>query len=1099
MPSQALKPAQNVRVRRGRPSLTKGVLAKIKDTQNVVGRTMAAAQRYKTLDIIGPNGLAVCVRGLESVYESLTSARTALETTKGRPDANQVLNTLQEASASLSGLFKTYGTERTHDLVQVCFGSTFETDILSHNSLAARYAVMCRYCHPVGYKVMEWKSARKAATHGGAGAAGGQRLRKNRIVEDFMIAETAESLDCFDLARTSKGFHTKVHGIKFAICDAAARKTLIVCALVDDAPIHCSDEPFVHERLDSLRTDAPGDPGYKAPTFERFICSLTLKELLVYSNQEMYDRYTGAMTQAHMIKQQTISNATRDFLAADLFGQRRTLMQLLLKSDEHEYQYLTYLLYDLLSTDISGGIDAHEQTLLFDSLPWAVKKHFHEAMRQTVEYTSTLANFDTARIPLEQQICLLKAPDSVKEKAMVKLREVKAKSEDSGSKARQYLEGLLRIPFGAYVMEPALTLIRDAAQHFGGVATKLHAAGCPLRSVPLRESYTTMELRKALGELDQEYSDQALSMLVDAIMGAIKALRRSDLVECVGAINAVGRAHGIKNIRVPVSGKAAAMVLERTHASLEVLRDHPAALWEAASVVGVGTGGASPVDTAAEGAMALRHSFDSVGAYMSTVRGVLDDSVHGHDRAKRQLERIIGQWVNGEQSGYCFGFEGPPGVGKTSLAKHGVAKCLQDADGVSRPFAFVAIGGSSNGSTLEGHNYTYVGSTWGRIVEVLLEKKCMNPIIFIDELDKVSRTEHGRELVGILTHLVDPTQNDAFQDKYFNGIDLDLSRALFIFSYNDVDAIDRVLLDRIHRIRFQHLTTQDKLAVCRKFLFPEIYKKMGVQDMISIPDQVLEHIISTYTAEAGVRKLKELLFEIIGEINLAVLCGDAPQSLPIVLSTDDVPKYLKGRHPTRIPVTTPGSTVGVISGLWASHNGQGGVLPIEAKWRPAEAPLDLKLTGMQGTVMKESMSVACTLACDLVDGSVAIAKKRPEGHRGLHVHVPEGATPKDGPSAGAAITTVLYSLLTDKPIRNDVAITGEICLQGRVTAIGGLDLKVVGGTRSGTKHFLYPKENQLDFDEMMEKHDGTSALEGISFTAVETIHDVLKIALADDQ
>ena len=150
--------------------------------------------------------------------------------------------------------------------------------------------------------------------------------------------------------------------------------------------------------------------------------------------------------------------------------------------------------------------------------------------------------------------------------------------------------------------------------------------------------------------------------------------------------------------------------------------------------------------------------------------------------------------MTGKQTGYCFGFEGPPGVGKTTMAKKGLAHCLKDENGEPRPFAFIALGGSSNGSTLSGHNYTYVGSTWGKIVDILMEKKCMNPIIFIDELDKVSRTEHGKEIIGILTHLVDTTQNMSFQDKYFNGIDLDMSKVLFIFSYNDVSLIDKFYL-----------------------------------------------------------------------------------------------------------------------------------------------------------------------------------------------------------------------------------------------------------------------------------------------------------------
>ena len=234
---------------------------------------------------------------------------------------------------------------------------------------------------------------------------------------------------------------------------------------------------------------------------------------------------------------------------------------------------------------------------------------------------------------------------------------------------------------------------------------------------------------------------------------------------------------------------------------------------------------------------------------MKSVTEILDSSVHGHEKAKRQIERIIGQWINGEKSGYCFGFEGPPGVGKTSLAKKGIAKCLKDNDGVSRPFSFIAIGGSSNGSTLDGHNYTYVGSTWGKIVDILMDKKCMNPIIFIDELDKVSQTEHGKEIIGILTHLIDPTQNDAFQDKYFNGIDLDLSKALFIFSYNNVDSIDRILLDRIHRIKFDFLSIESKLTIAKDYLFPEIFSNMGLDGIIEIDDEVIKYIITEYTCE----------------------------------------------------------------------------------------------------------------------------------------------------------------------------------------------------------------------------------------------------------
>ena len=223
--------------------------------------------------------------------------------------------------------------------------------------------------------------------------------------------------------------------------------------------------------------------------------------------------------------------------------------------------------------------------------------------------------------------------------------------------------------------------------------------------------------------------------------------------------------------------------------------------------------------------------------------------------------------------------------------------CLKDEDGTTRPFAFIALGGSSNASTLSGHNYTYVGSIMGRIVDILIEKKCMNPIIFIDELDKVSKTENGKEIIGILTHLIDPTQNEAFQDKYFSGIDLDLSKALFIFSYNDVSAIDKILLDRIHRIKFDNLTLYDKLEIVNNYILPELYKKVGLEDMLHFDNDVLKFIIENYTYESGVRKLKEILFEIISEINLEILNHKQYDKLPINITIDDVKfKYLKERN-----------------------------------------------------------------------------------------------------------------------------------------------------------------------------------------------------------
>ena len=413
----------------------------------------------------------------------------------------------------------------------------------------------------------------------------------------------------------------------------------------------------------------------------------------------------------------------------------------------------------------------------------------------------------------------------------------------------------------------------------------------------------------------------------------------------------------------------------------------------------------------------------------------------------------------------------------------------------------IQMGGDSNGSTLHGHNYTYVGSTWGSIVQILIDKKCMNPIIFIDEVDKISRTEHGKEIVGILTHLLDPTQNDIFQDKYFTGIDLDLSKALFILSYNDVEAIDKILLDRIHRIKFSNLSLEDKLIISKTHILPEVYKKMGLEEMINIDDEVLKFIIDEYTSEAGVRKLKEILFEIVGEINLEVLKNnDIEFNLPIVITIEEIKtKYFKDKREIKNKKIHKENKIGIINGLWANSQGKGGVIPIQTSWRPSDKFLTLHLTGLQGDVMKESMNVALTLAWGLtpIERKSELLENQLNNVTGVHIHCPEGSVPKDGPSAGTAITIALYSLLNQKKIKHNIAITGEISLDGFVTEIGGLDLKILGGIKAGITEFLFPEDNAKDFNSFLEKYKDTSIMKGIVFRQVKNIQDVIDVIFED--
>jgi hypothetical protein len=471
-------------------------------------------------------------------------------------------------------------------------------------------------------------------------------------------------------------------------------------------------------------------------------------------------------------------------------------------------------------------------------------------MKNTVQYTNELANFDIQKIPLEQQICLLKAPDSVKEKAMQKLKEVKAKSEDSGSKARQFLDGLLKIPFSIYRKEPILNTMDTIRGQFmelvhspeSNTNTNTNNSNQDLIK---KECYTSLEILKHLNKLksgntntNSNFNSNSSSNL-SLVKQIIDNCDKNGLITYIMKINETIVKNKINIPSLKHSNKKKSEMISQinefvdlclqtnANANVKIVQE----VFNINTNTNTNTNCSSPSYSISQIAK-IENKYGEINTYMSSIKSTLDNAVHGHDNAKKQIERIIGQWINGQQDGYCFGFEGAPGIGKTSLAKKGLSDCLKDEHGVPRPFAMIQMGGDSNGSSIHGHNYTYVGSTWGSIVQILMDKKCMNPIIFIDEIDKISKTEHGKEIVGILTHLLDPAQNDCFQDKYFSGIDLDLSKALFILSYNDVDAIDRILLDRVHRIKFNNLSTDDKLTICNKHILPEVYKKMEHLNML---------------------------------------------------------------------------------------------------------------------------------------------------------------------------------------------------------------------------------------------------------------------------
>lgn len=1066
-----------------------------KRLKKIITTTILSCQKYKLFDILGTNEISICINTLDILFDDINNEINKLD--KPSHNISDIKSKIYKIQDEIILIIKNFGTYNLDDLIYLLFDEDFNEKIQS-DGLIDKFNLLLQTAHPINYKILNWKPNSIPTNK--------KSILKNKIIEDNMICENGIMLDCYDLARTSKSFQTKVYGIKLCLHDYKNKRTYLVSCFIDDMLISCLESNFINTKIITLNENKPNDLEYNDVYWDRFIASLSIKDYLVYSISELCQKFISIINQLLLLKQKTISQIVKEFLNSELYSQRTVLIQLLIEGIEEDFQYLSYLLYDLLSNENNGTVDTAEQTLLYDSLPWNIKKFFKVAMQQTINYTNTLCNYDSDKIPLEQQICLLKANDNVKEKAILKLKEIKAKSEDTGSKARQYLDGLLKIPFTIIREEPILTIVENNQQLFNGVIEKINNNDFNFDlQIKNKNKYTNREIKNYLNIIKENYIPQLSLVSLNIMENNLKKFKKDDIITIVSLINNLIKNNKLPDNKLHYSNKKIIDIrseiydfIKKNYNSFTIIN----AVYTEMDKIVTSSDHNNSVKYLTSQINILDNNISNIGKYMINTSEVLNSAVHGHEKAKRQVERIIGQWINGDKSGYCFGFEGPPGVGKTSLAKRGLAKCLKDENNNDRPFAFIAIGGSANGSTLEGHNYTYVGSTWGRIVDILIESKCMNPIIFIDELDKISKTEHGKEIIGILTHLIDPTQNDTFQDKYFSGIDLDLSKALFIFSYNDVDSIDKILLDRIHRIRFKHLALEEKLVITNNYILPEIYKKMGLDNIIDINNTVIEYIINNYTKEPGVRKLKEILFEIIGEINLLEL-GEKNTNItyPIIITIEDIKyKYLKDRHEFKIKQIFNEHKIAVISGLWANNYGQGGLLPIEAKYLPSSQFLDLKLTGMQGDVMKESMNVARTLAWNLLPEALQIKlleKFEKTKCQGIHIHVPEGATPKDGPSGGAAITTVIYSLLSGRKINRTFAMTGEVCLQGKITAIGGLDLKILGGIESGITNFIYPKENEKDFKEFEENLKNKSILTNINFFTVSSINEIFDIIFVD--
>ena len=440
---------------------------KIDFFKDLIQKTIIHVQKNKTLDILGINEVTVCIEKLGELSKKLEEA-----TSINASSTDNIINNLQLINNELSSILKNYGTECLEDLMLVCFGNN--NKITNDDNETYKFELLKKYFHPTSYKVMPKPEDAKK--------------KENECV----------NLSCFDVSLVYKQFHMKVHGIKLYIHSVPLKKTLLIYGIVDDIVIDFLNNKFIKDKIKMIRENIPNDPEFTSETFDKFISSLMLKDYLIndYHN-EIHHKCIGLSTHNNIINQKQISQVVKEFISDDLFTKRNTLVTLLVRSLHHENQYLAYLLYDLLSNDSNGNVDSQEQIKIFDSFPWLIKQSFKQAMKKTIQYTNDLSNFDINKIPLEQQICLLKVPDSVKEKAMIKLKEVKAKTEDSGSKARQYLDGLIKLPFGVYKKEPILSVMELVRNSFKDLYKKYNIEKL-FPEIKPKSQFTSIEILKYL-------------------------------------------------------------------------------------------------------------------------------------------------------------------------------------------------------------------------------------------------------------------------------------------------------------------------------------------------------------------------------------------------------------------------------------------------------------------------------------------------------------------------------------------------------------------------------------------------------------------------
>jgi ATP-dependent Lon protease len=505
---------------------------------------------------------------------------------------------------------------------------------------------------------------------------------------------------------------------------------------------------------------------------------------------------------------------------------------------------------------------------------------------------------------------------------------------------------------------------------------------------------------------------------------------------------------------------------------------------------------------------------------LSSSLQVLNKAIYGHHEAKHKLRTYIAQLIRNQDSeGLILGIHSYPGVGKTNLVDSGVSQILK------RPFYSMSLGGIHDSTFLKGFQFTYESSEPGYIARSIINSKIMNPVFFFDELDKVSKTAQGDEIIDTLIQITDPIQSKIFNDRYLGSTcSLDLSRCVFVFVYNDRTLLNPILRDRLTEIELEGFSDDDKVVIAKDYIVPRVLSDIGLSvKKHGISEESIRFIIENYTNEAGVRHLRRVIKDIFMEVNMRLLIEGEDTTMVGTLGISDIRKLITCHKPVTIDRIIKEKAVGKVNGLFVDCLGRSGILPLQAKWIPAskKSSYTMRCTGNLGKVMGESIQVAWSVAWNILTkkkqqewlslwypqmsklDDLSIAARQSGRSSDLqdvfqspvvvdsgnseicakdciHVHCSDNAVPKDGPSAGVAMTILLWSMLMEFPLPQEFAYTGEVDLHGNILSVGGLAEKLVGAKRAGCEIVVIPEANAI-----------VDVPLGISIVPLSSVHQVL--------